>query len=68
MGWFRLTWMAYGYGVSLTPLQLLAFYNAIANNGELVKPRFLSKISNKGNSPAKYLKTNLNPQFVQKKL
>ena len=29
-----LPWMAYGYGVSLTPLQILAFYNAIANNGK----------------------------------
>jgi len=29
--------MAYGYNLELTPLQTLAFYNAIANNGELVK-------------------------------
>ena len=29
-----LQWMAYGYGVSLTPLQTLTFYNAIANNGK----------------------------------
>ena len=28
-----LQWMAWGYGVSLTPLQTLTFYNAIANNG-----------------------------------
>ena len=36
--------MAYGYNLELTPLQTLAFYNAIANNGELVKPRFLKQI------------------------
>jgi len=36
--------MAYGYNLELTPLQTLAFYNAIANNGELVKPRFLRQI------------------------
>ena len=41
-----LPWMAYGYGVAITPLQTLAFYNAIANDGEMVKPRFISKISN----------------------
>lgn len=35
-----LQWMAYGYGVSFTPLQTLTFYNAIANNGEMVKPQF----------------------------
>jgi len=36
--------MAYGYNLELTPLQTLAFYNAIANNGELVRPRFLRQI------------------------
>lgn len=39
-----LAWMAYGYGVHLTPLQLLTFYNAIANDGVEVKPYFISKI------------------------
>ena len=38
-----LPWMAYGYGVSLTPMQILSFYNAIANNGELLKPLFVKK-------------------------
>lgn len=46
-----LPWMAYGYGVSLTPLQTLAFYNAIANNGVMVKPRFIEKIESFGQSP-----------------
>lgn len=36
--------MAYGYNMQLTPLQTLAFYNAIANNGELIKPRFLKAV------------------------
>lgn len=39
-----LPWMAYGYGVELTALQTLTFYNAIANNGEMVKPRFVKAI------------------------
>jgi cell division protein FtsI (penicillin-binding protein 3) len=39
-----LEWMAYGYGVSFTPLQPLTFYNAIANDGEMVKPRFLKEV------------------------
>lgn len=40
-----LPWMAYGYGsIQITPLQTLAFYNAIANNGVLVKPRFIKEI------------------------
>ena len=40
-----LPWMAYGYGsIQITPLQTLAFYNAIANDGVLVKPRFIKEI------------------------
>ena len=36
--------MAYGYNLSLTPLQTLTFYNAIANDGVMVKPRFLREV------------------------
>ncbi|GER60687.1 penicillin-binding protein [Patiriisocius marinus] len=36
--------MAYGYNVSMTPLQILTFYNAIANNGVMVKPQFIKEI------------------------
>ena len=39
-----LEWMAWGYGVSLTPLQTLTFYNAVANNGQMVKPRFIKEL------------------------
>lgn len=39
-----LEWMAWGYGVSLTPLQTLAFYNAVANNGKLVRPYFVKEL------------------------
>ena len=48
-----LAWMSYGYGVHLTPLQTLTFYNAIANDGKMVKPKFVKEIryqnSDKGN-------------------
>ncbi|SDB66147.1 cell division protein FtsI (penicillin-binding protein 3) [Flavobacteriaceae bacterium MAR_2010_188] len=36
--------MAYGYNLELTPLQTLTFYNAIANDGEMVKPRFIEAV------------------------
>ncbi len=36
--------IAYGYNMRLTPLQTLAFYNAIANDGELIKPRILRAV------------------------
>lgn len=62
-----LPWMAYGYGVELTPLQTLAFYNAIANDGELLKPRFISRIEGVGNSEVKYFeKEVLNPSICSK--
>lgn len=36
--------ISYGYNLSLTPLQTLTFYNAIANNGEMIKPLFVKEI------------------------
>ena len=36
--------IAYGYNLHLTPLQTLTFYNAIANNGVMVKPRFIKEV------------------------
>ena len=45
-GWsaIALPWMAFGYGVSITPLQTLTYYNAVANGGKMVKPQFVSEI------------------------
>lgn len=62
-----LPWMAYGYGVELTPLQTLAFYNAVANNGEMVKPRFIDRINSLENKTIKYFeKEVLNPSICSK--
>jgi len=58
-----LPWMAYGYGVSFTPLQILTFYNAIANNGEMVKPRFVREIRAQGTVVAKFEKEVINPKI-----
>ena len=63
-GGLDLPWMAYGYGVAMTPLQTLTFYNAIANNGEMVKPRFIEKIGVIGESPQQIFgKEILNPSI-----
>ena len=59
-----LPWMAFGYGIKLTPLQILSFYNGIANGGEIVKPRFIYKIKKPGSSSIKtYEKEILNPSI-----
>ena len=39
-----LPWMSIGYEVKLTPLQTLAFYNGVANEGVLLKPQFVKYI------------------------
>ena len=58
-----LPWMAYGYGVSVTPLQTLTLYNAIANNGEMVKPQFVSEIKEWNKTIKTYNKEVINPKI-----
>jgi cell division protein FtsI (penicillin-binding protein 3) len=41
--------MSIGYEVRMTPLQILTFYNAVANNGRMVRPRFVSSLQHNGN-------------------
>lgn len=58
-----LEWMAYGYGVSFTPLQTLTFYNAIANNGEMVRPHFLKEVREFGRPVKVFDKEVIDPQI-----
>lgn len=39
-----LPWMSIGYEVKVTPLQILSLYNAVANNGRMMKPLFVNEI------------------------
>jgi len=41
--------MSHGYEILLTPLQILTFYNAVANNGRMMRPRFVTAITRNGN-------------------
>ena len=45
-GWsgLSLAWMSHWYELLMTPLQVLAFYNAIANDGRYIKPRFVAEV------------------------
>ena len=61
-----LQWMAYGYGVSFTPLQTLTFYNAIANDGEMVKPQFLREVREFDKTIVPFKKEVINPQICSK--
>ncbi|HUX96660.1 MAG TPA: penicillin-binding protein [Bacteroidales bacterium] len=40
--------MSHGYEVQMTPLQVLTFYNAVANDGKMMKPRFVTSIMRNG--------------------
>jgi cell division protein FtsI (penicillin-binding protein 3) len=45
-GWsgISLPWMAYGYGFEITPLHILALYNAVANGGVMIKPVIVKSV------------------------
>ncbi len=62
--WSKLSlpWMAFGYGVSVTPLQTLTFYNAVANDGKMIKPQIVSEIKQWDKTIKKYNTVVLNPK------
>ncbi|NJK83003.1 MAG: peptidoglycan glycosyltransferase, partial [Saprospiraceae bacterium] len=64
--WSGLTlpWMSFGYEVMLTPLQILTFYNAVANNGVLMKPYIVSEIQHMGKVKATYKPIILDPSIA----
>ncbi|MEO8237964.1 MAG: penicillin-binding protein [Flavobacterium sp.] len=57
-----LPWMAFGYNVSVTPMQTLAFYNSVANNGVMVKPQFVSEIKEWNKTIEKFDTEVINPK------
>lgn len=61
-----LAWISHGYEIKVTPLQTLTFYNAVANDGKMVKPRFVSEIQENGIT-VKNLKTEvINPSICSR--
>ncbi|HOX83405.1 MAG TPA: penicillin-binding transpeptidase domain-containing protein, partial [Chryseolinea sp.] len=59
-GWsgISLPWMAYGYGLEISPLHTLTLYNAVANNGKMIKPVFIKSI-NKADEEEKAFETEV---------
>lgn len=55
--------LSFGYVSVMTPMQLLTFYNGIANNGKMVKPMFVSNIAENG----KIIKT-FEPTIIKQKM
>lgn len=66
--WYGTTlpWMSIGYEVQMTPLQILTFYNAIANQGVMVKPKFVTKITYNGRIIEEKATEILNPSICSR--
>ncbi|APZ44957.1 penicillin-binding protein [Polaribacter reichenbachii] len=59
-----LEWMSWGYGISVTPMQTLMFYNAVANNGVMVKPRFVKELRREDKAEKVFETEIINPQIA----
>ena len=60
-----LPWMSIGYETQVPPISTLAFYNAIANNGKMMRPRFVKQIIKNGEVIADYPPEVLKKQIAK---
>ncbi len=58
--------LSIGYELHMTPLQILAFYNAIANDGVMIKPKFVKALRQHGNIVKTYETEIINPSICSK--
>jgi cell division protein FtsI (penicillin-binding protein 3) len=59
--------MAYGYEMNITPLQMLAFYNSVANNGKMIAPIFVREIRRMGNTIEQFQARVINEQVCSER-
>ncbi|HAP70224.1 MAG TPA: hypothetical protein DCR04_10965 [Flavobacteriales bacterium] len=62
-----LPWMSIGYEVLQTPLQILSLYNAVANDGEMVRPKLVRAIKKHGKIVREFPTEVLNKQICSQK-
>lgn len=61
-----LPWISFGYEISMTPLQVLSLYNAVANDGVMVKPLLVESVNDQG-QPIEVMETEvINPAICSK--
>jgi cell division protein FtsI (penicillin-binding protein 3) len=60
-----LPWMAFGYNIAIAPIQTLTLYNAIANNGVMMKPYLVNAIKEEGRVIKTFSPKVYNPQLVK---
>jgi cell division protein FtsI (penicillin-binding protein 3) len=61
-----LAWIAHGYEIKIAPIQTLTFYNAVANNGVMVKPKFIEEVREDGIPVRKFPTEVINSSICSK--
>jgi cell division protein FtsI (penicillin-binding protein 3) len=62
-----LPWMSIGYELAQTPLQTLAFYNAVANGGRMMKPMFVKEITEAGRTIKRFDPVVINSSIASRR-
>ncbi len=60
-------WLSFGYESRLTPLQMLTFFNAVANGGRMMKPYLVDEVRRDGSVEKKFKPTVLDKQIASQK-
>ena len=58
-----LPWMSIGYETQIAPINTVTFYNAIANNGKMMRPRFVKKVMKNGETVMEF-----EPQVIKERI
>jgi cell division protein FtsI (penicillin-binding protein 3) len=62
-----LPWMSIGYETQVPPINILAFYNAIANNGVMIRPKFVKAITKNGETIQEFPTEVINPSICSQR-
>lgn len=62
-----LPWMSIGYETQVPPISTLTFYNTIANNGKMMRPRFVSKVMKNGETIMEFPPEVMRQQIAKEK-
>jgi len=61
-----LPWISYGYETRITPLQVLNFYSAIANDGKMMRPMFIKEVRKRGKTVKTFEPEIISPSICSK--
>ena len=60
-------WLSFGYETKMTPISMLTFFNAVANNGRMMKPYLVNEVRANGRTTESFKPTVLNEQLASGK-